>query len=209
MTIIDNLKWRYATQQFDTSKQLPEAELNQILEAGNLAATSYGLQPFQMVVVEDQAVRDSLVEYAYGQNHFAQNSTLIILAARTNIDETYIGEFSARTETARNLPTGTLDGFKTTMINDLMSRSAEARLAWAKEQAYIALGTMMAAASELRIDNHAMTGFDAQKFNELLSLPEKNLHATVALALGYRSTEDTWQHYTKVRKSLGDMVVKI
>lgn len=162
-----------------------------------------------MVVVENQAVRDSLVEHAYGQTHFAQNSVLIVLSARTDIDEAYITEFATRTETVRGLPAGTLDGFRDTMIGDLMSRTPEARLAWAKEQAYIALGTMMATASELRIDNHAMTGFSPEKFNEILRLSERNLHATIALALGYRHIDDSWQHYAKVRKATEDIVVRI
>ncbi len=209
MTIIDNLKWRYATQKFDTSKQLPEAELQQILEAGNLAASSYGLQPFTMVLVENQEVRNSLIEPAYGQPHVAKNSLLIVLAARTDIDEAYISEFTARIETTRGLPAGNVDGYKDVMVNDLTNRTPEARLHWAKEQAYIALGTMMAAASELRIDNHAMTGFSIEKFNEILGLKEKNLDATVVLALGYRAQDDDWQHYAKVRKDLKDMVVRV
>ncbi|MFN3188021.1 MAG: NAD(P)H-dependent oxidoreductase [Candidatus Paceibacteria bacterium] len=209
MTIIDNLKWRYAVQKFDTSKQLPEADLQQILEAGNLAATAYGLQPFTMVLVEKEEVRTSLIEHAYGQTHFGQNSLLIVLAARTDIDEAYISEFTARTEGIRGLPAGTIDGYKQVIINDLTNRTPEARLHWAKEQAYIALGTMMAAASELRIDNHAMTGFSVEKFNEILGFKEKNLDATVALALGYRAEDDDWQHYAKVRKELDDIVVRI
>ncbi len=209
MSIIENLQWRYATQQFDTSKEISPSDLETILSAGNLAATAYGLQPFALVVVKDQAVRDSLVEHAYGQEHFAKNSVLIILAARTDIDEAYIHEFVTRTETTRQLPAGTLAGFEATMTGDLLNRTPEARLAWSKEQAFIALGTMMVAASELHIDNHAMTGFSVEKFNELLHLDQKHLHATVALALGYRHPDDAWQHYAKVRKPLPDMVVEI
>lgn len=209
MSIIENLQWRYATQQFDQSKSIPAADLTTILDAGNLAATAYGLQPFQFVLVETPAIKHALVPHAYGQEHFAQNSALIIIAARTDVDEAYIGEFVTRTETTRNLATGTLDGFKGMMNGDLGSRTPEARLAWAKEQAFIALGTMMAAASELHIDNHAMTGFDASQFNAVLGLDAKHLHATVALALGYRAENDNWQHYAKVRKSIDDMVVRI
>lgn len=71
-TIIDSLKWRYATQVFDTSKEIPEKDLRIILDAGNLAATAFGLQPFEFVVVKDQAVKESLVPHAYGQEHIAK-----------------------------------------------------------------------------------------------------------------------------------------
>ncbi len=209
MSIIENLKWRYATQQFDTSKNISESDLNIILEAGNLAATAYGLQPFQFVVVKNQEVKDSLVPHAYGQEHFAKNGVLIILAARTDIDEAYITEYVERTARLRGMDVNMLEGFKNMMLGDMNSRGEAGRLAFAQLQAYIALGTMMAAASELHVDNHAMSGFDANKFNEVLGLNEKNLHATVALALGYRSTDDAWQNYAKVRKDIGDMVVEI
>jgi nitroreductase / dihydropteridine reductase len=208
-TIIESLKWRYATQQFDTSKSIPEADLNTILEAGNLAATAYGLQPFQFVLVEDQAKKDTLVEHAYGQSHFAQNSALVIIAARTDVDEAYIAEYVARVASTRGMDVAMLDGFKGMMNGDLGSRTPEGRLAWAREMAFIALGTMMATASEFHIDNHAMTGFNAEKFNEVLGLGEKHLHATVALALGYRSADDAWQNYAKVRKDMKDIVVRI
>lgn len=209
MTILENLKWRYATQVFDTSKELSTNDLNYILEAGNLAATAYGLQPFQFVVVTNQSVKDSLVEPAYGQKHVAENSALIVLAARTDIDETYINEFTSRLETTRGLPAGTVDGYKAIMIGDLTNRTPEARLAWAQKQTYIALGTMMAAASELHVDNHALEGFSATTFDEVLGLTAKHLTATTLLALGYRSSEDATANYAKVRKNIDDIVVRI
>lgn len=209
MSIIENLQWRYATQQFDLNQNLSEADLNTILNAGNLAATAYGLQPFQIVVVKDQAKKDALVEHAYGQKHFADNNVLIILAARTDINEAYITEYIKRTAKTRGLDVTLLDGFKNMMLGDMNNRGEAGRLVFAEQQAYIALGTMMAAASELRIDNHAMSGFNAEKFDEVLGLTERNLHATVALALGYRHPEDAWQHYAKVRKDLSDLVVTI
>lgn len=209
MSIIENLQWRYATQLFDTSKELPAELLNTILEAGNLAATAYGLQPFAMVVVADQAKRDALVEHAYGQEHFAKNSVLVILAARTDIDEAYITEYVERTARLRGMDVAALDGFKNMMLGDMNGRGEAGRLAFAQLQAYIALGTMMAAASELRVDNHAMSGFNTDAFDEVLGLKDHNLHATVALALGYRSADDAWQNYTKVRKDIKDIVVTI
>lgn len=80
---------------------------------------------------------------------------------------------------------------------------------WAQKQAYIALGTMMVAASEKGIDNHALEGFNPEAFNDVLGLAAHNLHATVILALGYRSSEDQTQHHAKVRKQLDDIVIRI
>lgn len=208
-TLIDALKWRYATLTFNTEKKVPEADLHTILEAGNLAATAFGLQPFEFVVVTNQAVKDSLVPHAYGQEHIAKNSALVVLAIRTDINEAYITEYIERIARTRNVPVEMLDGFKQSMLSAMEMKGQDGRNAWAAKQAYIALGSMMAAASELRVDNHGAEGFNPEKFDEILGLTEKNLHATVLLMLGYRTDtpdEKEKMFQVKVRKNYDDIV---
>jgi nitroreductase/dihydropteridine reductase len=210
--ITDSLKWRYATQTFDTEKEIPQQDMDTILESGNLAATAYGLQPFEFILITDQSVKESLVEHAYGQEHLAQNSALITIAIRTDIDEAYITKYIEHTAAVRNIPVEGLEGFKQSMIGALTSRSQEERNHWAQKQAYIALGTMMAAASELGVDNHAAEGFVPEKFDEVLQLKEKNLQSTVLLALGYRTENPDAKEEmfkVKVRKEIADMVTRI
>lgn len=207
--INENLRWRYATKMFDTSKALSETDLHTILEAGNLAASSFGLQPYQFVVVTDEAKKQALVEHAYGQIQIAENGALVVIATRTDVNADYVAEYTARIETTRGLPNGSVDGYKDMMVGAVTSRTPEAQLAWTQKQAYIALGTMMAAASELHIDNAALEGFNPDKFNEVLGLSALNLHATTLLVLGYRSPEDATQNYAKVRKDIKDIVVTI
>ena len=203
------LKWRYATKKFDATKEVSADDLEYILEAGNLAATSYGLQPFKIVVVTDKEKKQALVGHAYNQGQVGENSALLVLAARTDVDATYIAEYTARIERTRSLPAGAVDGYKDMMVGDLTNRTEADRLVWAQKQAYISLGTMMIAASEKGIDNAPMEGFNPAGFNEILGLSAHNLHATVILAIGYRSTEDETQNYAKVRKNLDDIVVRI
>jgi nitroreductase len=207
--IIESLKWRYATKAFDTSKEVTQADLDTILAAGNLAATSYGLQPFAFVVVADAAKKQALVEHAYGQAQVAANGALVVLAARTDLDAAYISEYTARIESTRDLPAGAVDGYKDMMVGHLTNLTPEARLVWAQKQSYIALGTMMLAASELHIDNAALEGFNPDKFDEVLGLTAMNLRATSLLVLGYRSAEDATSAYAKVRKDIKDIVVRI
>ncbi len=207
--ILENLKWRYATMQFDTKREIPKEDLEVILKASNLSATGFGLQPFKIVVVTDQNTKDALLPHAYNQTHATQNSALIVFAVVTNIDKAFITEYTNRIESIRNLEAGSTDGFKASMVKSMGSKTPEERLIWAQKQAYIALGTMMVAASELHIDNHGLEGFNPAGFNEVLGLDALNLHATVILALGYRSPEDEKQHLAKVRKDLEDIVVHI
>lgn len=211
-TINDSLKWRYATQTFNTEKEIPEQDLHTILESGNLAATAFGLQPFEFIAVTDQTVKDSLVEYAYGQEHIAQNSALVAIAIRTDIDESYITEYIERIAAVRNIPVTELEGYKQAMVGAMAAMTQEERNVWAQKQAYIALGTMMAAASELGIDNHGAEGFNPEKFDEVLQLSDKNLHTTVLLTLGYRTENPDAKeemYKVKVRKNIEDIVTHI
>jgi len=203
------LNWRYATKKFDTSEELPEADLNYILEAGNLAATSYGLQPFGLVVVTDQTKKDALKEAAFGQEHVAENSALVVVCARTDVDADYIKEYVNRVETERGMDSGALEGFQEMMIGDITNRDETNVLTWSQKQAYIVLGTMMVAAGEKMVDGCPMEGFDPNKFNEILDLKEHKLHASALFAVGYRSLEDETQNYKKVRRTLEKTVVRI
>jgi nitroreductase len=209
MTIIENLKKRYATKIFDTSKEVSSDDLAYVLEAGNLAATSYGLQPFTFVVVDDAKKKQALVEHAYGQTQVAQNGALIVLAVRTDVNADYITEYTNRIEVTRGLPAGAVDGYKDMMVGHLTNIGEADRMVWAQKQAYIALGTMMVAAGERGLDNAALEGFSADKFDEVLGLTAMNLRATALLVLGYRSADDATASYAKVRKDINDIVVHI
>ena len=208
-TIIDNLNWRYATKGFDTTKELPAADLEYILEAGRMSASSYGLQPFKIVVVTDEAKKQELMGHAYGQAHVGANSALIILAARTDVDAAMVADYIARIEATRGLPAGAVDGYKDMMTGDLTNRTPEARTTWAQKQCYIALGSMMLAAAEKMVDGCPMEGFSSDAFNEALGLSAHNLTATVIFPVGFRAASDDTQHYAKVRRSADDMIVRM
>lgn len=207
--LTEALKWRYGTSNFDMNQKLTDEEVREILEAGNLAPTSFGLQPFQFVVISDQAKKEPLVAHSWNQEHVAKNSHLIAIAVRTDINEAYIDAYLDNMATTRGLTREMLAGFREMMVGSLMSKDAATRAAWAKNQAYIALGTIIDKASEMGIDNHALEGFSQDKYNEMLGLTEKNLHAVVLLAIGRRSADDQAQHYPKVRKNLDEMIVSI
>lgn len=208
-TIIDDLKWRYATKGFDISRELPAADLDYILEAGRLAASSYGLQPFKIVVVTDEAKKQVLMGHAYGQAQVGKNGALIVLAARTDVDEAMIADYTARIESVRALPAGAVNGYKDMMVGHLTNLPTEVRTTWAQKQAYIALGTMMVAAAEKMIDGCPMEGFSAEGFDEALGLKAHNLTASIIFPVGYRAASDETQHYAKVRRTAEDMIVRV
>jgi len=135
----------------------------------------------------------------------------VVLAIRTDINESYITEYVERVARLRDIPIEILDGFKKSIISSMEMKGTDGRNTWATKQTYIALGTMMDAASELHIDNHAIEGFDPEKFDEILGLKAKNLHSTVLLILGYRTNtpnDKEKKFQIKVRKEY-DSIVKV
>jgi nitroreductase len=209
MSLTNALRWRYATKKFDPKRSVPEAIVDSLLESANLSATSYGLQPYRFIVVRDRDLQQQLVTSSYGQRQVADASHLIVIATRTDVDESYICDYIDMMEQQRNLDRGRLKQYGNVMVGAISSMSDDHRKVWAARQAYIALGTLLAACGTLEIDSCPMEGFVPSEYNELLQLNEQNLHAAVVLPIGYRAADDATQHHPKVRQPLEKMVIRI
>ncbi|MDX1767892.1 MAG: NAD(P)H-dependent oxidoreductase [Arenibacter troitsensis] len=206
---IDNLKWRYATKKFDTSKKVSQKDLEILLEATSLSASSYGLQPYEILVIEDAALRNKLQPAAWGQSQITEASHLIVLANQSNFGEELVDDYLENVSETRGIPSNDLQGYSDFMKSKLMPLSESAKATWTARQTYIALGNLLSAAAELKIDTCPMEGFDSAQFNEILGLSKKGLNAAVLVAIGYRSQEDQTQHYKKVRKNKESLITFI
>ncbi|MDT3403414.1 NAD(P)H-dependent oxidoreductase [Mucilaginibacter terrae] len=209
MSVKQALAWRYATKKFDKAKKISSDDLNHILESTHLSPSSYGLQHYKIVVVEDPAIRERLKEAAYGQSQITDASHLVVFAAETNIDEEYVKRYVDQLAHERGVDRSSLEGFEKVMMGKISTLSPEQNLAWAQKQAYLALGILIGAASELSVDNCPMEGFEAEKFDEILGLKEKNVTATVIVTIGYRADDDPYAKLAKVRKPASELFIKI
>ena len=209
MNLTAALRWRYATKKFDPDKIVNETLIDALLDAANLSATSYGLQPFQFVLIHNSELQQKLVASSYGQRQVADASHVIVIATRTDVDEAYIRDYIKMLEEQRNLSAGSMSDYGTIMAGAITGMAADHRTEWAAKQAYIALGTLMAACAALKIDSCPMEGFVPDEYNALLDLGSKNLHATVVLPIGYRAEDDPGQHETKVRKPIPEMIIRL
>ncbi len=203
-SIITSLNWREATKAFDPEKKLSAEQLDTLLEAARLAPSSYGLQPWNFVVVTDPEVRAKLREASWGQAQVTDASHLIVLAAKTPSDA-LVDEYIADIAETRGVTTESLDGFSQMMKGMLAGLDEAARLTWAKKQVYLALGVLATAAAELRIDGCPMEGFDAGKYDEILGLTELGLSATVLFPVGFRAADNGM---TKVRFPKEKLVIE-
>ncbi len=203
--IIQALRWRYAVQAFDPTKRVTATDLRTILESGRLAPSSFGLEPWKFIVVENPELREKLKTASYGQSKVTEASHLIVLARRTDARESLVRERLERTAQIRNQEIDSLAGFKE-MLEGVIAGQDDASLEnWNARQAYIALGMMMETASLLGIDNAAMEGFDAKGVDEVLGLADKHLASVSLLALGYRGA-DPAAEYPKVRRDFDAVV---
>ena len=205
MEIIDALKWRYATKRFDPTRKVSGEDLRKLMEAVNLTATSFGLQPFRVVVVSDPEMKEKLREASYNQPQLTESSHTFVFAAKTEMSGDYIDDYVRRIAATRGLPVEQVRGFGDYMKGSVTTKPQEFIQQWNQRQAYAALGTLLAAAAELRIDNCPMEGFEPEKYDELLGLKERGLTATVIASVGYRSAEDATQTHQKVRLPLEEM----
>ena len=205
-TYIEDLNWRYATKKFDANKELSQEDLNTLLESIQLSASSYGLQPYEVIVVKDQATREKLKAAAWNQTQITDASYLLVFANLKSVTEPYVDSYLDNIAETRNITREDLKGMEDMIKNTTLKLSSEDQEAWAAKQAYIALGNLLSAAANAKIDSCPMEGFDAQKFDEILGLADKNLTTAVIAPIGYRSEEDQYQHLAKVRKSKSDLI---
>ena len=203
MNLIESLNWRYATKKY-SDRKVSADDLNKIIAATNLSASSAGLQPYRLFIVGNQELRNKLGEGSFN-GQIADSSHLLVFAAFEKITEEHIETYINHIASERGLPVEALADFKAALVNGILNRTDEVNFTWAARQAYIGLGTALIAAADLQIDSTPMEGFDADKFDELLNLKEKGLKSVVTLALGYRDEEqDMYAKFKKVRLAKDD-----
>jgi nitroreductase len=208
-TYIENLHWRYATKNFNPEKQVSKDDLETLLEAIRLSASSYGLQPYEVMVIEDPEVRAKLKLAAFGQPQITDSSCLLVFAFNTKVDEHYLEEFIKNNSETRNIPVEDFQDLKEMIQNSVLTFTEEAKHNWASRQVYIALGNLLSAAADLKIDVCPMEGFNSAEFDELLDLESKNLKSVTLATIGYRSETDQLKDALKVRKSKDELFTRI
>ncbi|MCP9234826.1 NAD(P)H-dependent oxidoreductase [Lewinella sp. JB7] len=209
MNLIESLKWRYATKRFDASRRLSPEQLATLKEATNLAASSFGLQPYRVVVIEDPAVKEQLREASYNQPQLTESSHVFVFAAKRDMSPEYIDSYVDRIAEVRGVPRENLDGYAEYMKGSVAGKDLESVQTWNQRQAYIGLGTLLAAAAEMGIDTCPMEGFDVAAYDRILGLEAQGLTATVIAPVGYRSPEDATQEHAKVRFPVEEMFTTV
>lgn len=208
MYLLEDLNWRYATKKYSVAK-VSEEKVGQIVEAINLSASSTGLQPYRLFVIDNDELRQQLGEGSFNQQ-IANSSHLLVFAAFKNVTAEHIDSYMQLIASQREIPVEALNDFRTGLRNNFLNKTQPENEAWAKRQVYIALGTAMIASAALKVDATPMEGFDQKKFDQLLGLEEKDLSSTVIMSIGYRDEEnDPFFNQKKVRLPLDEFLTTI
>ncbi|MCF7812588.1 NAD(P)H-dependent oxidoreductase [Candidatus Gracilibacteria bacterium] len=183
MTFLDHLYWRHATKEFDPKKKVSEKNLQKILEAIRLTPTSFGLQPYHVIVITDQKLKEKIRTLSWDQPQVTTCSYLLVFCARTDSAQR-IDQYLEIASEGKSEIREKLVGYEKMMRGSLGKMDFH----WASRQAYIAHGFALAACAELEIDSCPMEGFDPEKLDQLLELPE-HFKSIVMLPIGYRKED--------------------
>lgn len=206
---LNNQNWRYATKKFDATKKVSTEDLNILKEAIRMSSSSYGLQPYKVIIVENPELRAQLQPAAWGQSQIVDASHLFIFANDTNIGDDAIDELLKAMSITRETPIEALTGYGDFMKSKISTLEPAVKNIWTSKQTYLALGNLLNAAAELKIDVTPMEGFIPAQVNEILGLDKLNLNASLIATVGYRHEEDATQFYKKVRKSQEDLFITL
>jgi hypothetical protein len=202
MSLIDKLKWRYATKKMDPAKAVPQDKVDQILEAIRFTASSSGLQPYEVLVITNKEIREKIKPIANGQSQIVDCSHLLVFAAWDNYTAERINNAFDMTERIRNFTSEAGTAYRQMLLKVYPARDAEINFTHAAKQVYIGLGTALIAAADAQVDSTPMEGFEPQVLDTILNLKEKGLRSVVMLPLGYRKADEDWLlNLEKVRRT--------
>ena len=209
-TLIDKLQWRYATKKMNPALPVPQDKLDRILEAIRLTATSSGLQPYEVLIVNDPALRARIRQHAWDQAQVTEASHLLVFAAWDNYTPERINQMFDLVNEQRGFRNEGWEAYRQKLLGWYPQRSAEENYQHAARQAYIGLGTALIAAAEEQVDATPMEGFTPDDVDEILGLKARGLRSVLLLPLGYRQADGDWLvNLKKVRRAKDQFVTTI
>jgi len=190
--LLQKLQWRYATKSMDPARKVPQDKLERILEAARLAPTSSGLQPFEIIVVSDPAVREKIRAIAWNQAQITDGSHLLVFAAWDNYTPERINQMFDYTNEVRGFKNEGWEAYRQKLLALYPPREAEVNFQHAARQAYIGLSAALISAAFEQVDATPMEGFDPAALDEILNLRARGLRSVAIMPIGYRQEDKDW-----------------
>ena len=190
--VLEALRFRHACKKFDPQRKIPADVLEEILECGHLSPSSFGMEPWKFLVIQEQELRRRLRECCWNQPQITDSSHVVVVLTKPSVvrpGSDYVNRMFARRNLPEEATKAYIDRYKSHMeseVEPLMSYYA-----WGSKQCYIALGNMMTAAAAVGIDTCPIEGFEKKPVESVLGLDSSRLEVAVIFTLGYRAGEQT------------------
>ena len=209
MALLEDLNWRHAVKAYDATKKVSKEAIDKIVEAARLAPTSSGLQPFQVLVVENQDLKEKLVKGALNPECMRDCSHVLIFAGWDRYTAERIDKVYDYTTAERGLPQGRFNSYTDMLKKMYLAQPAEENFVHIARQTYIALGLSLAQAAELKVDSTPVEGFDNSVVDEILALDKLGLKSVSLMYVGYADTPNDWiAPMKKVRTPKAEFVLE-
>ncbi|RBL92401.1 NAD(P)H-dependent oxidoreductase [Chitinophaga flava] len=203
MDFIKNMEWRYATKKFDTTRKISRTELDLLKRSIQLTPSPYGLQLYKVIIIASQELKEMLKPISQQQHQITDCSHLFVFCNYSMVKDEYIDDYIRTKSGILHMDTDRAAANGASLKAKIAEKTPEQTANWLKNQTYLALGSLLTACADLKIDACPMEGFEPKHYNTILRLEEKGLNACVIAATGYRSAEDKVQYNPKVRKPAG------
>ncbi|MCB4797942.1 nitroreductase family protein [Neotamlana laminarinivorans] len=209
MSLLEDLNWRHAVKAYNPEKKVSQENIDKIVEAARLAPTSSGLQPFKVLVVTNQDLKEKLVKGALNPECMRDCSHVIVFAAWDRYTEERIDKVYNFTTDERGLPRGRFSSYTDKLKALYLNQPAEENFAHIARQTYIALGLALAQAAELKVDTTPAEGFSNAVVDEVLELEKLGLKSVSLMYVGVADNENDWiAHMKKVRIPTNEFLVE-
>ena len=195
--VLEAFHFRSACRYYDANKKISREDMEYILELGRLSPSSVGSEPWQFLVLQNEALREKIAPVTWGIKHpMNEMSHLVVLLAKKNAryDSVFFrNSLERRGLTPEQIET-TLSRYKTFQTEDIQITDSERTLFdWCSKQTYIALANMMTGAAMIGIDSCPIEGFHYESVNRILSeaglFDANEWGVSCMVTFGYRSKE--------------------
>lgn len=178
-TLVDTIRHRYACREFVVGKRVSPEELALLLEAGRLAPSAFGLEPWRFVAVTDAAERAAVARACHDQPAAATAVAFIVivaLVAALDPDSDYVRarfEAEARGQDAEPIYSAYRSLYR-----------AASMAAWAQGQCNFAAAHLLLQATHMGLGSCPIGGFDSAALATAAAIPAGEVPALV-VALGH------------------------
>lgn len=203
------LQWRYSVKEFDRNQKINESDWSLIEKTMQFAPSSYGLQPWKFIVVNDENIKEKLKKFTVNPIQIQTCSHLVVFCVLKNMDESYVSSWIDRVALERNTSVEALQTYKSLINKSLQGRTMEENFYWNKAQVYLALGFTLHAAASMKIDSCPIEGINIQSYNQILDIEKQGYSAALIAAFGYRWKNDKHSNWPKARFSQNDVIIRI